>query len=242
MIIMPKVYVVSGLGLRCFKGKYISIVVDVFRCSTTIITAIENGARGVIPAITIKEAKTLRNTYTDAVLAGERRGVPPRGFNLGNSPHEFKPEIIRDKLVILTTTNGTKAIRTARRLGPILIGGVINVEAVSKAAYKLAVRESCDIIVVMAGKRGTFFLEDFIGAGLIVNELKLYDTILDDVAIAALNLVKTSNWKELAENSEHAKYLTSIGFNKDVVYALTLNTSNTVPALINGDIITRFKE
>ena len=238
---MPKIYVTNRLNLKYFKKGYIPIVVDVLRCSTTIITAVENGARGIIPVATIKEAKALGEIYVDAVLAGERNGIPPEGFKLGNSPYEFKPEIINGKLIILTTTNGTKAIKSASRLGPTLIGGIINAKAVSKAAYKIAVEKGRDIIIVMAGKAGIFYLEDFIGAGLIVRELENYNTILDDVATAALNLVKNSNWRSLAEKSEHASYLASIGFKKDVIYALTPNISNTVPILTNS-IITKLED
>ncbi|MEM2193325.1 MAG: 2-phosphosulfolactate phosphatase [Candidatus Methanomethylicia archaeon] len=235
---MPKVYATNRLNLKYFKEEYISIVVDVLRCSTTIITAIENGAEGVIPAATIKEARALRKVYVNAVLAGERDGIPPKRFNLGNSPHEFKPEAINGRLVILTTTSGTRTIKSASRLGPTLIGGIINIKAVSEAAYKLAVERGRDIVIVMAGRIGLFFLEDFIGAGLIANELEKYNVVLDDVATASLNLVKNSDWRSLAEKSEHANYLASIGFGRDVVYALTPNISSTVPILINN-IITK---
>jgi hypothetical protein len=161
----------------------------------------------------------------------------PRIGYLSKTKKEFFERLAK----VMDLAKESLEIKSASRLGPTLIGGIINAKAVSKAAYRIAVEEGRDIIIVMAGKVGIFYLEDFIGAGLIVKELENYNIILDDVATAALNLVKNSNWRGLAERSEHASYLASIGFKKDVIYALTPSISNTVPILTNS-IITKLED
>lgn len=138
------------------------IVVDVLRATSTIVQALESGYGRVLCCAEIDEAVALRDEVGDAVLAGERRAEPIPGFDFGNSPQEFLEA--RAETLILTTTNGTRAIVTAAfDCELVLIGSLLNLEAVAEAA--LARGE--DVEIVCAGVEGRFTLDDAYCAGRI---------------------------------------------------------------------------
>ena len=112
---------------------FAAVVIDILRASTTIVTALANGAARVIPLTTVEEARARREKEPESLLGGERNAVPPPGFDLGNSPREYTPERVNGKTIIITTTNGTRACQSADRAGagPVVIGGFVNLQAVT---------------------------------------------------------------------------------------------------------------
>jgi 2-phosphosulfolactate phosphatase len=138
------------------------IVVDVLRATSTIVQAIESGYERVYCCAEVEEAFALRDELGDAVLAGERGGNPLPGFDLGNSPLEFlKP---RAEDVVLTTTNGTRAIvQAAANCDTVLVGSLLNLQAVTAAARGLGQ----DVEIVCAGLRGGYCEDDAYCAGRI---------------------------------------------------------------------------
>lgn len=138
------------------------IVVDVLRATSTIVQALESGYERVYCCAEVEEAFALRDELGGAVLAGERGGNPLPGFDLGNSPLEFlKP---RAEAVVLTTTNGTRAIvGAAANCDTVLVGSLLNLQAVAGAARGLG----RDVEIVCAGLRGGYCEDDAYCAGRI---------------------------------------------------------------------------
>ncbi|MBW8382238.1 MAG: 2-phosphosulfolactate phosphatase, partial [Youngiibacter sp.] len=116
------------------KGKTV-IVVDTLRATTVIITSLVNGAKSVVPVSTVEDALSIMKRMENAVLGGERKAKKIEGFNFSNSPLEYSKEAISGKNVILTTTNGTKAISRSKDGARVLIGALVNAKAVARKAY-----------------------------------------------------------------------------------------------------------
>lgn len=166
------------------------IVVDVIRATSTICQALASGYEHVFCAAEVEEARALRDELGQGVLGGERKNVLIPGFDLGNSPREYIEPL--DGTLVLTTTNGTRAIvSAAERCELVLIGSLLNLSAVVES-----VREGGeDAIVVCAGVQGTLALDDAYVAGRIVSELGWERT---DAAEAAARLVTTWSGAEEA--------------------------------------------
>jgi len=216
------------------------IVIDVLRCCSTIVTGLANGAEGVIPTKTVKEARRLHKKHPELILAGERRGIKPRGFDLGNSPLEFSPQAIRGKRIIFTTTSGTKAIVFSQKTKWILIGALLNAEAVAKAALKIAEKEKLGISLVLSGRGGKHFsLEDFLCAGLIVESLPTDRVELSDAALGSWLAYQQSRGAlyETIQKGYHARYLKGMGFEGDARFCSQVDVFDIVPIYTNGTII-----
>jgi len=215
------------------------IVIDVLRCSSTIIAALANGARGIIPAKTLREAKAYRQEHPEFILAGERRGLKPKGFDLGNSPLAFSPETIKGKHVILITTSGTMAIYSAKNGRWTMIGAFLNVKAVAEAAMKIAEKEKIGVSLVLAGKEGHFSLEDFICAGAIVASLPTEKVKQSDAALAALLAFQqaSGSLSSIVRLGDHAQFLKSMGFEADIEFCCRLDAFGIVPVYKDGVIV-----
>ena len=122
------------------------VVIDVLRASSVMITALANGAKAFIPVRTVEEAQQTATAYSPdkIILAGERDTKLIDGFHLGNSPLDYTPEKVKNKVIILTTSNGTKALNQLEGAKKVLIGGFINLEAFIKLIKpKQVIYESC---------------------------------------------------------------------------------------------------
>ena len=215
-----------SLSLERSFSRDVSIMVDVLRASTTITIALEK-IPYIIPTLEIDEALTM-TPKNEAFLAGERGGYTIEGFDTGNSPIEIQK--FAGKPLIITTSNGTRILEGIS--GRALIGSFVNARAVAKKAVMTAVDE---IEVVMAGVRGRFAIEDFLGAGEIISYLQKHD--LDEMAQSAcLAIQNTELVDEHVKNSMSAKNLREIGFGADVEFCLQRNISNIVPQFKDGQI------
>lgn len=215
------------------------IVIDVLRCSSTIVTALANGARELIPVPTVKAARALRDAHGDLVLAGERRGVKPHGFTFGNSPREFTVDAVAGRRIVITTTSGTNAIVRSHGARAVLIGALLNVNAAAKAAEDLADRQKRGVSLVLSGKKGQFSLEDFLCAGAFVERLRRGETWCADAAQAAHWAYRQSkdDLFEAISRGNHAQYLSSIGLKDDVAFCCQRDTSRIVPRLVAGRVV-----
>ncbi|MEO6755066.1 MAG: 2-phosphosulfolactate phosphatase [Chthoniobacteraceae bacterium] len=169
---------ISRLPERDLSGTT-CVVFDVLRATSSMITALANGAAEIFPAKTIEEARTLRKEMPDALLGGERQGERIEGFDLGNNPFEYTA--LAGKRIISTTTNGTIALRACERAGRVLVGALLNIAALRD---ELARSQPVEVLLVCAGTFETFSLEDAIAAGLLAAEFP--DAELTDAAIAVL--------------------------------------------------------
>lgn len=144
----------------------VAVVIDVLRASTTIVTALAEGAAFVLPTASVAEARQQRDQLpSGTLLGGERGGVRIAGFDLGNSPAEYTPLSVAGRGVVITTTNGTAALARCAAASERLIGCLVNRAAVAAAAVELAAAGSGQIHLVCAGTDGEVTDEDLIGAG-----------------------------------------------------------------------------
>lgn len=213
-----------------------AVMIDVFRASTTITTALAAGARCVLPVTDVEQAVRLVEPYRadEAVLGGERDCLRIDGFALGNSPAEYSREAVAGRVVIFTTTNGTAALAAIAGARRVLVGCFLNLAAVSAA-----LAGETDVSVVCAGNAGRFSLEDFACAGALVARLAPRTTSLGDGALAA-RAVWRSLGRSLSRNllaTEHARRLSQLGFGADLEFALRIDSVPVVPRLDEGRII-----
>jgi len=210
----------------------IVIVVDVLRFSSTVVVGLACEARSIIPVRTVQEARSLYKRDRELVLAGEREGIKPRGFHLGNSPTEFKQANLSGKTIVMTTSNGTVALESSKGAKSLLVGSFLNAAAVSTAASTLS-RDARGISIILGSRRGEIFLEDFLCSGLLVSNLANKNHPMNDEAIAA-----RLAWMSVRDDLEpvllqaaHAVYLESIGYGEDVKFCSRKDIYNVVPYL-----------
>lgn len=210
----------------------IIVAIDVLRCSSSIVTALANGARAVIPARSLREARSLSKAH-DAILAGERRGMRPRGFELGNSPLEFGKERVQNRTIVMTTTSGTKAIVLGRKARRLLVGSFLNLSATVKFGVRMAKSLGSGISLIAAGTRGKFSLEDFLCAGALSDLFKRDGGILDDGCVASAYAYRwaRSDLYSAVREGLHAKYLESIDLGDDVTFSTKIDLFRIAAAL-----------
>ena len=221
-----------------FRDKTI-VVIDVLRASTTIVTALFNGAREIIPVTTVERAaKISGRLFGDVVLlGGERNGKMVQGFNLGNSPAEYTEERVKGKAIVFSTTNGSQAIEKARYAQLLLVCAFVNISAVATTLSDL----NRDFIIVCSGRDGTFSIEDTVCAGMLLHLLQdqhRRELTFSDAAYAAFLLYKahSKNILKMVRNSEHGKYLADIGFAEDLKQCAQVDVMGIVPRLM-GSVI-----
>lgn len=212
-----------------------AVVVDVFRASTTIAAALAGGARFVLPVADVEQAMKLAEPYAknEVLLGGERECQRIEGFHLGNSPREYSREVVAGKVVIFTTTNGTRALTVAKDSAMVLVGSFVNFSAVAGA---VTTHES--VTILCAGNNGRISLEDFVCAGGFVSRLAKGTSQLNDAALAARAAFKNLR-TDLARallSTEHAHRLTDLGFRADLEFALKVDSLPVVPCQSEGRI------
>jgi len=186
----------------------------------------------------LDEALSLHKKKQDLILAGERAGLKPDGFDLGNSPLALISENYEGKKLILTTSNGTKAIKQVDKCSWVLIGAFLNASKIANKALNLAKENKSGITILLASSARDLYLEDFICAGLLSYKFNILNAKFDDTAIASmLSWEKAKeNLKEVIKNSQHGKYLRDIGYAKDVDFCSNIDIYPIIPYLVNGNI------
>ena len=224
-----------GLKPTDIAGKPV-LVIDILRCSTTIVSALANGARAVVPVIGGEEALRLaRELERDTVLlCGERKLEPIPGFDLGNSPLEMTAERVAGKTLVMATTNGTAAIVASEPGSPVLIGAATNFSATVEAARQ-ALDEHGEMTILCSGRERAFALEDAYAAGryceVLMPGAHRRSGELNDAAIAALELVRRygDKWKPAVTASAAAEALKAAGYRDDIVAATEADRYAIVP-------------
>ncbi len=208
-----------------FLPKHIShgkvcVVVDVLRATSTIVTALAKGAKYVMPVASVAQAK--RTKGKDILICGERNGIKPKGFHLGNSPQEYFD--VKGKEIVLTTTNGTKAISMIHSQN-LYASCFLNLHATVDL-----LKDHEHVTVVCSGQEGKVAYEDVLCAGAIVYELDRKD--LTDGAKIAKQLWKQAKNMELSallSESQHAQELIEHNFLSDIEFCAQLDLYNIVP-------------
>jgi 2-phosphosulfolactate phosphatase len=144
-----------------------AVVIDVLRATTTVVTALANGALEVLPFLNVDDARErARQLGTAVLLGGERGGLRIEGFQLGNSPAEYSMAMVGGKSVLFTTTNGTRAMQRCKLARRVLVAGFVNLSAVCRE-----LSDEAEIEIVCAGTDGHVTREDTLLAGAIVDDL-----------------------------------------------------------------------
>ena len=217
-----------------FDGSDIIVVIDVLRATSAICAGLSNGVKKVIPVASVEEAIEYRQK--GFVVAAERKGKVVEGFVLGNSPRSWlNPDLIGET-VVLTTTNGTQAIHTARRCQHMVMGSIINLEAVVNYLHE----KKENVMLLGSGWKNKFCLEDTICAGAIAEGLLATGEFRseEDSTIASkyLYLSARDNYLGYLKASSHRRRLRDLNLNEDIKYCLTPNKVDVVPIYKNGEI------
>ncbi len=231
----------AGLDPDALDGHAV-LVVDVLRASTTIATALANGARAVIPVADEGEAGRLAATLDreSTVLGGERGGRPLAGFALGNSPATYTAEAVSGRTVVLTTTNGTTALVRASPASRLAVGALVNAAAAA-AWLGRALDDGLGATVLCAGWQGRVALEDALCAGLLVDRLLDHPAAdpPDDGARIALGLYRGAR-HDLARalfGADHTRRLVALGAGDDVAACARLDTLDVVPVYRDRQLV-----
>ena len=211
------------------------VVVDMLRATSVITTAIHSGALSVIPVVTIEEALEIyREDKDNYILGGERKAMKIEGFHCSNSPLEYTEELVDGKHIILTTSNGTRAIKACESASYIFIGAMINAMAVAEKL--LEIKE--DVVIVNAGTYGEFSMDDFICAGYIINCMQeKLDLQLSDIAKTA-NYIYAHNRDIISfiQNASHYKRIQDLKLQDDLNYCCRKDIIGIVPEYVDGAI------
>lgn len=221
-------------------GDKVAVVIDVFRATSTMVTALANGCQAIIPVLTTEEAIDRRISEPGSLLGGERKALRIDGFDLGNSPFDYSPEKVGGKKVIMTTTNGTRAIQAVAQANQVMIASFLNIESIAYAIFRYLETnpKTKGIVIICAGSEDRFDIPDTLCAGMLIEKLgKGIQT--NDLGRAAhiLYTAAKKNLHEMIRQTEHGQLLLSLGFEKDVVYCSTTNILPIVPILENEEIV-----
>lgn len=207
----------------------IVVVIDIFRATSAIVTAFYNGVSKMIPVATVAEAKEYQ--AQGLMAAAERDGEMLEGFELGNSPFGYMNNKVKGKTIAISTTNGTQAIEASRNASKIVVGSFLNLDVLCD--YLAAQKR--DVIMLCAGWKNKFNLEDTLFAGAVVKKLTEefnFETQCDS-AIASnhlYNLAQDDLFTFLA-NSSHRNRLAKLDLERDINYCLTPNICPVIPIM-----------
>ena len=212
------------------------VVIDAVRASSTIAHAVSAGAKRVIPVAAIEEAWELRRRLGGErpLLGGERGGIRIEGFDLGNSPESYTPRAVEGRTVIMTTTNGTRAMRAGERVGRVVVGAFVNLPAV--VARLLDWGE--DVLLAPVGREDAPVLDDTVCAGMYA------DALLEagfDLSPAAEELRRTylpyaGRLLDALTESASGRALIAVGLGSDLRYCAQVGVLDSAPLIDDGAI------
>jgi 2-phosphosulfolactate phosphatase len=214
------------------KGKIV-VVVDILRATSCMVSGLANGVKKIVPVATLEECKALQDL--GYLAAAERNGSKAEGFDMGNSPFEYMREEVKGKNVAVTTTNGTLAIHKSLSAKEVLIGAFLNLEAIS---HYLKKREE-DTIILCAGWKGKFNLEDTLFAGALCYELRDDFEFACDAPLAAeaMYLTAKKDMMKYMQNSSHAKRLAKLNVVKDIEFCIQESIYDVIPYLSGKSLL-----
>ncbi|MCL2497345.1 MAG: 2-phosphosulfolactate phosphatase [Symbiobacteriaceae bacterium] len=209
-----------------------AVVIDVLRATTVITTAIHNGAQAIYPTVEVEEAITLaglirqQHPQAQVLLGGERGAKLIPGFDLANSPWEYTAAKVAATHIVITTSNGTRALHEAQRASAVWIGSLLNAAAV---AQTLA---SChQVTLICSGTANLLDISDCLAAGAIIHELQSAGVtpVMNDLALICQNYFQPESYQQRLYASLHGQRLIALGLDADLRYCGQLNIINTVP-------------
>jgi 2-phosphosulfolactate phosphatase len=229
----------AGINGDQISGKT-SVVIDILRATTVAAVALHNGARDIIPMASIGDASSMKQKldHSSVILGGERHGQKVEGFDLGNSPFEYSPNVVENKSIILASTNGSGALIRGSEAKTCFSCAFINISAI----FEKVIDQKEDIAIICAGNKGGFSLEDALCGGMLVYKLKLADKGFEpenDAAWIAMGLYEKHK-DDLAgalRESDHGKFLVKLGFEQDIAFCAKEDHLNVAPLWQSGRLI-----
>lgn len=215
------------------------VVIDVLRATSVIVHALSQGALEIFPVSTVEEAFQLVKTFPPGttLLGGEKDTRRIEGFDLGNSPKEYIAERVKEKRLILRTTNGTKAFHLVSSGKEVMVGSFFNIGAVAQRCVEIG----RDLLLFPSGDEGNFSLEDTVCGGmlidLIIKKGKKH-VVLTDASHSAYILYQRfeDNLVEAFHLSRHGKELIDLGHGDDLLYCAQIDITHFVPLFREGVI------
>jgi len=213
------------------------VIIDVFRATSTIATALHNGALKVIPVDSVEKCITIGNATPNSITAGERDGKIIEGLEHGNSPAEYPRSFIEGKTLVLTTTNGTKLLHMALKNGAdeVITGSFPNISAVCEHL----ISKKKNIILGCSAWKDRINLEDTLFAGAVIHRIKEHFTIHCDSSLMAEQMYQLhkDDMKSFIRLTTHWHRLAAYGLEKDLEYCVTPDAANVLPVYKDGALI-----
>ncbi|MBS0026011.1 2-phosphosulfolactate phosphatase [Chitinophaga sp. 22321] len=212
----------------------IVVIIDVLRATSTICTALYNGASRVIPVSSVEECVNIGRAI-GGITAGERDGKIAEGLAYGNSPFEYPRDFVENKTLVLTTTNGTKLLHMAKDAIQIITGSFPNISAVCE----YLISQNQNVILGCAAWKDRINMEDTLFAGAVVSRIKQHFDVNCDSAIAAETLYESAKHDiyTFMKQASHYQRLARYGLEKDIHYCLTPDGANVLPLFRDGELI-----
>jgi 2-phosphosulfolactate phosphatase len=214
------------------------VIIDVFRATSTIATALYNGASRIIPVAEVQQCIEIGKKL-GGITAGERDGKVIEGLSHGNSPAEYPRSFIQGKTLVLTTTNGTKLLHMALNNGAseIITGSFPNLSAVCDHL----VASKKNVILGCSAWKDRFNLEDSLFAGAVIQRIQEHFTIHCDSSLMASELYQSQkdNMANFIRKTTHWHRLANYGLEKDLEYCVTPDLANILPIYRNGDLVAK---
>lgn len=217
----------------------IVVIIDIFRATSSICYGIENGAEAIIPVAQVEECAAYREKGLDYLLAAERNGEVVAGFDFGNSPFSYTSEKVSGKTIVLTTTNGTHALHLSRGAKKIVIGSFLNLSALCNWLKS----QQENILLVCAGWKNNFNLEDTLFAGAVVDKLQSDAYRTDDSSTAANDLFQLAknDLNTYLQKTAHSERLKKLGIEEDIKFCLQVDVTTAIPVL-QGEKLVKLEE
>ncbi len=219
-----------------------TVVIDVLRTATSIVHALKNGAKYVIPAESASDAGNLASQIPrdDVLLCGERDARMVDGFDLGNSPSEYTRERVNGRRIIFASTNGTPAVVRASHAKSVFLAGFVNLDAVIDAI--LSLDDPFPMMLLCSGNSNKISLEDSVCGGLLIKRLRergKFDFELNDGAKVAELLAEKfgGDMLKLLNESDHGRYLKKLGMEDDLLLCAAESVNSVVPVLLDGRLV-----
>lgn len=213
------------------------VIIDVFRATSTIATALYNGAEKIIPVDSVEKCIAIGNNTPNSITAGERDGKVIEGLQYGNSPADYPRSFIEGKTLVLTTTNGTKLLHMALNKGAsqIITGSFPNLNSVCN----FLTSQHKNVFLGCSAWKNRFNLEDTLFAGAVIEKVKKYFNIHCDSSLMAEQMFThhKHDMFAFARLTTHWHRLSKFGLEKDLEYCVTENVADILPLYNNGSLI-----
>ena len=219
-----------------YKGDdTVVVIIDVFRATSAICAAFENGVEKIIPVSSVEEARSYKEK--GFLVGAERNGIQIEGFDFGNSPFHYMGHQLKGKTIVLTTTNGTQAIEIAKDAYKVVIGSFLNMDVLCN----FLIQENKNILLLCSGWKNKFNLEDAVFAGAVSDQISSVSEKFEmgDACLALKYLYQNAkeNPYKFLTHSSHKQRLSKLNLKEDIRYCLTPNQTKIIPIYREGALV-----